>query len=89
MGPASITVALLLKRGYDARKHTTIRDWKMLNKDQRDGLARLFDTLTASAVIGLVVGSTGHTDLTWREILALCLICPLLLSFSLLLRRTK
>jgi len=26
----------------------------MLNKDQRDGLARLFDTLTASAMIGLV-----------------------------------
>jgi len=61
----------------------------MLNKDQRDGLARLFDTLTASAMIGLVVGLTGHTDLTWREIVALCAACPILLSFSLLLRRTK
>jgi len=61
----------------------------MLNKDQRDGLARLFDTLTASAMIGLVVGSGDHTDLTWREILALCAACPILLSFSLLLRRSK
>jgi len=59
----------------------------MLNKEQRKGLARLFVTLTASAAIGLVVGLSGHTDLIWRETLALCAICPLLLTLSLLLRR--
>jgi len=59
----------------------------MLNKEQREGVARLFDTLTASAVIGLVLGVTGHTDLTGWEIFALCNTCPPLLALSLLLRR--
>jgi len=61
----------------------------MLNKEQREGLARLFDTLTASAAIGLVVGVTGHTDLAGWEIFALCDICLFLLILSLLLRRQK
>jgi len=58
----------------------------MLNKEQREGLARLFDTLTASAVIGLVVGLSGHTDLTLLEIMCLCLGSAVLLTFSLFLR---
>jgi len=61
----------------------------MLNKDQREGLARLFDTLTASAVIGLVVGWSGHTDLTELETAALCVSSSVLLTFSLLSRRQK
>jgi len=61
----------------------------MLNKEQREGLARLFDTLSASALIGLVVGWSGHTDLTQREIVALCGTSVILLIFSLLLRRQK
>jgi len=59
----------------------------MLNKEQREGLARLFDTLTASAMIGLVVGWSGHTNLTVWEIVALCATSSVLLTFSLLLRR--
>jgi len=61
----------------------------MLNKEQREGLARLFDTLTASAAIGLVLGVTGHTDLAGWEIFALCDISLFLLALSLLLRRQK
>jgi len=61
----------------------------MLNKEQREGLARLFDTLTASAMIGLVVGWSGHTDLTVWESIALFSICMFLLTLSLLLRRQK
>jgi len=61
----------------------------MLNKEQREGLARLFDTLTASALIGLVVGWSGHTDLSAWDIVALCGTSSILLTFSLLLRRQK
>jgi len=61
----------------------------MANKEQREGLARLFDTLTASAIIGVVVGLSGHTALTLREIIALGMACPVLLTFSFLLRRQK
>jgi len=59
----------------------------MLNKEQREGLARLFDTLTASAVVGLVVGLSGRTVLTLWEIVALCIISPILLTLSLFLRK--
>jgi len=61
----------------------------MLNREQREGVARLFDTLTASAMIALVVGWSGHTDLTMWESIALCAICMFLLTLSLLLRRQK
>jgi len=61
----------------------------MLNREQREGVARLFDTLTASALIGLVVGLSGHTDLTAWEAIALSVTCFILLTFSLLLRRQK
>jgi len=61
----------------------------MLNKEQREGVARLFDTLTASALIALVVGLSGHTDLTVLETIALCAIFPLLIGLSLILRRQK
>jgi len=60
----------------------------MLNKEQREGLARLFDTLTASAMIGLVLGWSGHTDLTGLETAALYASSSILLTFSLLLRRS-
>jgi len=59
----------------------------MFNKEQREGLARMFDTLTASAIIGLVVGLTNRAPLSQQEALALCLICLLLVTLSLRLRR--
>jgi hypothetical protein len=58
-------------------------------KEQSEGLARFLDTLAASAVIGAVVGATGHSDLSLAEIFGLLALCPALLSMSIYLRRPK
>lgn len=57
-------------------------------KEQKEGLARFFDTLAASAFIGAVVGATGHSALTSIEIVLLFTACPILLAFAFHLRGT-
>jgi hypothetical protein len=59
------------------------------SKEQSEGLARFLDTLAASAVIGAVVGATGHSNLSLGEIIGLLTLCPTLLSMSIYLRRPK
>ena len=56
-------------------------------KEQKEGLARFFDTIAASAVIGGVVGVTGHSPFSPLEIWALFLVCPILLLLSWTLRK--
>ena len=59
------------------------------SKEQSEGLARFLDTLAASAMIGMVVGATGHSDLHLGEIFGLLALCPTLLAMSFKLRRPK
>lgn len=59
------------------------------NKEQKEGVARFIDTLAASAVIGAVVGITGHSQINPWEIGALFTACSILLSFSYFLRSNK
>lgn len=59
------------------------------SKEQKEGLARFFDTIAASAFIGAVVGHSGHNQLTTMEITSLYISCPILLAVSLFLRRQK
>ena len=56
-------------------------------KEQKEGVARFLDTIAASAVIGAVVGTTGHSVLSAFEITVLFLACPTLLGLSFYLRR--
>ena len=57
------------------------------SKEQKEGLARFLDTIAASAVIGAVVGSTGHSPLSTVEIVVLFSVCPILLGMSFFLRK--
>ena len=57
------------------------------SKEQKEGIARFLDTIAASAFIGAVVGTTGHSVLTVFEIIVLLLVCLTLLGLSLLLRK--
>ncbi|MBP3194552.1 MAG: hypothetical protein J6M05_02645 [Cardiobacteriaceae bacterium] len=71
-----------------------IRIWRFLrltsfNNDQIEGVARICDTLTASAIIGFIVGTTRHGHLNKAELFYLFLLFLVLFYFSLLLRRYK
>ncbi len=57
------------------------------SKEQKEGLARFIDTIAASAFIGAVVGSTGHSPLSHLEIGVLFVVCPILLVMSFFLRK--
>ena len=57
------------------------------SKEQKEGLARFLDTISASSFIGAVVGSTGHSPLSNLEIGVLYLVCPILLAMSFFLRK--
>lgn len=59
----------------------------IFGKEQKEGLARFLDTIAASAFIGAVVGSTGHSPLTSLEISILFAVCPILLTMSFFLRK--
>jgi len=58
----------------------------MASKEQKEGVARVFDTITASAIIGMAIGLSGHSDMTIREILSLAGLCPILFTSSWILR---
>jgi len=59
----------------------------MAGKEQKEGVARVFDTLTASSVIAIVVGFAGYGAIRIRDIVLLCLLSLVLLGFAWLLRR--
>jgi hypothetical protein len=59
------------------------------NKEQREGLARVCDTLAVTAIIGAVVGATGHSPLQAVEIGVLIAISPVLLAVGYFFRRQK
>jgi len=59
----------------------------MASKEQKEGVARIFDTLTASAVIGVAVSLAGYGAISLRDTLLLVAAVPVMLSFSWFLRR--
>jgi hypothetical protein len=61
-------------------------DIMRFNSAQKEGLARVIDTLITSAVIGALVGVTGHSALSQVEIVCLIAACPSLYLCSYLLR---
>jgi hypothetical protein len=59
------------------------------SKEQYEGFARFIDTIAASALIGGIVGATGHSPLSTTEIVTLLGICPILLGSSAYVRRPR
>lgn len=57
------------------------------NDRQKEGVARFFDTLSASSTIGAVVGLTGHSVTSPIEMALLITNTIVLLVFSILLRK--
>jgi hypothetical protein len=57
------------------------------NKEQKEGLARVQDTLAVSAMIGVVLGVTGHSQLTNIEIALLISVSLVLVVTSLFIRK--
>jgi hypothetical protein len=56
------------------------------SKEQKEGLARFLDALATAALIGAVVGATGHSPLSFWEMSVLFTACPILLTFTWKLR---
>lgn len=59
------------------------------NKEQREGLARICDTLAVTAIVGAIVGATGHSPLQSIEIGVLIAISPVLIFVGYLFRKQK
>jgi hypothetical protein len=57
------------------------------SKEQKEGLARFIDAIAAASFVGAVVGATGHSPLSGLEIGVLFVACPILLTFSWILRK--
>jgi hypothetical protein len=57
------------------------------NKEQREGFARACDTLAVTAIVGAVVGATGHSPLQTLEIWGLIIVSPLLFAVGYAFRR--
>jgi len=55
-------------------------------KEQREGVARVFDTLAASSVIGVALGITGHGVMSAIEMGCLFVLTPILLASGWVLR---
>lgn len=58
------------------------------NKEQKEGLAKFLDSLSAAAVIGGIIGSTGHNTISTAETLMLFLVAAVMLCLSLYLRKS-
>jgi len=60
----------------------------MASKEQKEGLARVFDTVAASMIIAIAAGLAGYGEISGRDIAWLCVFCPLILSSTWRLRRS-
>jgi hypothetical protein len=58
-----------------------------ISKEQKEGLARVLDTLAVSAIIGALVGHAGYSLVTPIQVTLLYLASPILLAFAFLLRK--
>jgi len=56
------------------------------SKEQKEGVARVFDTVAASSIIGAVVGMAGYGAIKPMDVALLLAAIPALLVFSWFLR---
>jgi len=60
----------------------------MATKEQKEGVARVFDTIAATAIIAASASIAGYASIDTKDVILLCLIAPFLLSLSWRLRRS-
>lgn len=58
----------------------------LFTKERREGVARLFDTLAVSAIVGATLGITGRTVISKYELLFLILFSMGAIVFSFVIR---
>jgi len=58
----------------------------MASKEQEEGVARVFGTLAASAIISIAIGLSEHNVISARDVVLLWTAFPVLLVFSWILR---
>jgi hypothetical protein len=63
--------------------------WRNFNKEQKEGLARLIDTLAATTIISCFAAFTGYAPLSTLHVIILTLVGPILVYAALYLRRNK
>jgi len=61
----------------------------MASKEQKEGVARVFDTLAVSGAISLAVAGSGRAVMDRWEVIVLCMICTSFFACAWLLRREK
>jgi len=59
----------------------------MASKEQKEGIARVLDTLAASSIIGFTVSTTGYTVMTHAHEAILCLLSAAFIALSWRLRK--
>jgi len=59
----------------------------MASKEQREGIARVFDTISATAIIAASASIAGYGSIVAKDVVLLCLIAPFLLALSWRIRR--
>jgi len=60
---------------------------RMAVKEQKEGIARVFDTLSATSIIAAVASLAGYGSIIARDVVLLCLAIPCLVTLSWHLRR--
>jgi len=60
----------------------------MAIKEQKEGIARVFDTISATSIIAAAASIAGYGSIIARDVVLLCLITPFLIGLSWQLRRT-
>jgi len=58
----------------------------MATERQLDGVAHVGDTITASAVVGFILGLTGYSAVSVRDLILLFAVIPAMLINSWILR---
>jgi len=59
----------------------------MAIKEQKEGIARVFDTISATSIIAASASIAGYGSIVPKDVVLLCLAAPCLLALSWLLRR--
>jgi len=59
----------------------------MASKEQKEGVARVLDTLCATSIIAAAASIAGYGSISTKDVMLLCLLFPFLLALSWRARR--
>jgi len=59
----------------------------MASKEQKEGVARVFDTITATSIIAVTASIAGYGNIAKEDVILIIITIPFLFTLSWLLRR--